>query len=194
MPCQLPSKSFKSKVKVADNDKPQRKSLTRPPQKQGVPSARTMKAAPSIDPDDPAQVVGITVAQYRQLFSGPLPPPETLILYNDAHPGLANRIVTMAEKQQDHRIDIEKKAVSGEIEIRREALRAAFVLGLAIVLGAVYLLANGRTLEGFGTLIAEAAIFVGTYLYGSNKRAKERVEKAKIMAGQAEPKQDNQSK
>ena len=44
-------------------------------------------------------------------FSGPLPPPEYLDAYEKTLPGAPDRILVMAEKQVDHRIDVEKTIV-----------------------------------------------------------------------------------
>ena len=48
-------------------------------------------------------------------FKGPLPPPEVLQGYENILPGAFERILSMAEKQQTHRIDIEHKIVYGQI-------------------------------------------------------------------------------
>ena len=37
-------------------------------------------------------------------FSGPLPPPAALAKYEEIQPGAADRIISMAEKEQSHRI------------------------------------------------------------------------------------------
>ena len=42
-------------------------------------------------------------------FSGPIPPPGLMSAYENVHPGLADRIMTMAEKEQDHRLDMDQK-------------------------------------------------------------------------------------
>lgn len=39
--------------------------------------------------------------------SGPIPDPETLLKYEQVEVGIANRIVAMAEKQQDHLLSLE---------------------------------------------------------------------------------------
>lgn len=49
-----------------------------------------------------------------QSFTGPLPPPEALANYEQASPGAADRILRMAEGQQQHRHGLERQAVSSE--------------------------------------------------------------------------------
>ena len=49
-------------------------------------------------------------------FSGPLPPPETLIRYNDAVPDGAERIIALAERQAAHRMALESRVVDADIK------------------------------------------------------------------------------
>ena len=45
----------------------------------------------------------------QQHYSGPIPPPEYLAKYNEIHPGLAERIIIMAESESVHRRKIENR-------------------------------------------------------------------------------------
>lgn len=49
-------------------------------------------------------------------FEGPIPPPDVLQQYNSIIPNAAERIIRMAEKQSDHRMDLEKKVVYSNIK------------------------------------------------------------------------------
>ena len=53
--------------------------------------------------------------QQVQVSSGPIPSPQILQQYNSIVPDAAERIIRMAEKQSDHRIDLEGKVVSSNI-------------------------------------------------------------------------------
>lgn len=55
----------------------------------------------------------------QKLYSGPLPPPEDFREYEKVLPGTTDRIVTMVEKQTEHRIEIEKKAVTENLRQTR---------------------------------------------------------------------------
>ncbi len=48
--------------------------------------------------------------------SGPIPAPQILQQYNTILPGAAERIIRMAEKQSDHRMDLEKKVVYSNVK------------------------------------------------------------------------------
>jgi uncharacterized membrane protein len=51
---------------------------------------------------------------------GPIPPPDALAHYDTIIPGAAERILQMAEKEQLHRFDCERKA-------ERSAIRVTFI-------------------------------------------------------------------
>ena len=57
----------------------------------------------------------VKVQQSYTEISGPIPPPQILQLYNNSVPDAAERIIRMAEKQSDHRMDLERKIVNSNI-------------------------------------------------------------------------------
>lgn len=57
------------------------------------------------------KIIPLIGVQFLQ-FQGPLPPPHTLEGYEKVLPGSAERIFAMAEKEQDHRHDMNKEQVS----------------------------------------------------------------------------------
>lgn len=64
-------------------------------------------------PDDKRKVIigALCAIEESSSFRGPLPPPEILKGYESILPGASERILKMAEKQQDHRMYIEKTIV-----------------------------------------------------------------------------------
>ncbi|MCA8976783.1 MAG: DUF2335 domain-containing protein [Planctomycetes bacterium] len=118
-----------------------------------------------------------TVTTTASSWVGPLPPPEALQHYEAIHPGLANRIVTMAEEQSAHRRGIETSVVNGNLEAQRRGQWLAFVLALAVMGFAGVLVYAGMTAPGVGLVITEIAGFVGVFLWGRKKQAEERAEK-----------------
>ena len=97
-------------------------------------------------------------------FSGPLPDPETLSEYASVDKTLPGRIVTMAEKQQEHAIDIEKRILDHNAKTQQainEAERRGqwFALCVCLVglIGGIYLISAGR-MPGFGVLLSAGAI------------------------------------
>lgn len=88
-----------------------------------------------------------------ELFVGPLPHPDLLAGYEDACPGAAERILVMAEKQGDHRRKLEEKIVDGRIIALKRGQVLAFTLALFVSGIGGYLLAQGQSLTGFGSLL-----------------------------------------
>jgi uncharacterized membrane protein len=97
-------------------------------------------------------------------FTGILPPPDILIHYNEAVPDAAERIIKMAEKQQDHRIELEKKAIRGQIIQSQTGQIMAGVLGLCGICGGIFLLFNDKDIGGFTALIGTISALVGVFL------------------------------
>lgn len=62
--------------------------------------------------------------QHRQVttHSGPLPSPQDLAEYERSLPGAAERIIAMAERQQNHRIECEKLELTKDIGHRTEVV------------------------------------------------------------------------
>lgn len=97
----------------------------------------------SIDPDKRSVIVSAMV-EMRQTFSGPLPRPADFKAYKEALPNAPERILLMAEKQQQHRIDSEERIIKADI---RESIFGQVFAVLLVVLflaAAVYLGINGH--------------------------------------------------
>ena len=97
-------------------------------------------------------------------FSGPLPPPEHLERYEKLLPGITDRLLTIAEKQSDNRIQTERGVVDNVIRQKWfKYISAVVAMFLLIALGA-YLAIKGLVwLAGIiltTTLLGVLAIFV----------------------------------
>ncbi len=100
----------------------------------------------------------------RTVFRGPLPPPDVLREYDGIIEDGAERIFSMAEKQSEHRISIEKTAIKEELNQSSKGQWFGFILGL-IGLGLATLLAmyDHEVVAGiFGstTIIGLVTVFV----------------------------------
>lgn len=96
--------------------------------------------------------------------SGPLPDPETLTQYNLVIPNGAERIMIMAEKQQEHRMSLETKAISSQLKQSGMGQNFGFALSLSIIVASVYLASIGHETTacvlGGATIVSLAIIFV----------------------------------
>jgi uncharacterized membrane protein len=99
---------------------------------------------------------------YAKISIGPLPPPEVLAEYEEL--GYAERIVRMAEKEQDQRFSVETKGVDAEIskEKRGQAIGTFLVTGLLAC--GFYLLTIGQSVAGLVALVTAATGLAGTFL------------------------------
>ncbi len=74
----------------------------------------------------------------QQVWSGALPRPEDFARFNEVVPGAAERILTMAEAEQRHRIDLERQIVPGNMNAgRRGQWLGAAISVIALLLAAV---------------------------------------------------------
>ncbi len=124
--------------------------------------------------------VETTVAMSRS-FSGPLPPPETLAQYNLTLPGAAERILAMAEKQQEHRQDLEKTTVYSNAGAQKQGLYLGFVIALVTIGGGIWLISTGKEATGLAAVITPLCGLVGTFIYGKYIQKKELSDKSAAM-------------
>lgn len=81
-------------------------------------------------PEVARRLTQIAVSEH---FSGPMPHPKHLREYESILPGAADRILSMAERNLDHHVDMSKQAHADEAQDRRRGMRYGAVLyGLLI--------------------------------------------------------------
>lgn len=128
-----------------------------------VPEALLMQEVASRVEREPSQNVPKMVRQISA-FQGPLPPPAMLAQYDDICPGFADRIVSLTERQQGHRIDIESRSVTASIWNERLGQIFAFIICMFTLVSSVWLISedhawSGSLLAG-GTMTGLAYIFI----------------------------------
>ena len=112
------------------------------------------------------------IKQQTELYSGPIPSPEILIKFEDAIPGAANRIITMAEKEQTHRHYRENKEILIPLITERLGMIFAFLIVLAIFGCGTWLIFIDRQVSG--TILSGTSIItiVGYFIQGKKKSIK----------------------
>ena len=112
-------------------------------------------------------------------FSGPIPPPQFLEKYNEIFPGAAEIIIKMAKEQAEHRQALEKTVIHSDIRNSLLGLVFGLIIGLSGLAAGTFLIISGYqttgAIIGGGTLSG----LVGTFIYGSRGRKKEREAKNK---------------
>lgn len=117
----------------------------------------------------------------QTIISGPLPDPEALAKYEEIHPGTAERLIVMAEKQGDHRREIEKQAIEAANNRAGTSLWLGWILALATIAAGTVIILNGYEVQGFALLIAEVVALVGAFVYGRIEQRRERIQKAAAL-------------
>jgi|GEM_PF-886035 len=121
-----------------------------------------------------------------EMFSGPLPPPAILKAYDKVQPGLADRIVSLTEQQAQHRMQLEAFVIQGDVKRANLGLLIGALMGAACLTCGTFLVINGHDWAGAGVIGTSAATLVGTFVYGSNNRKDERIEKQKMLMEEPE--------
>jgi uncharacterized membrane protein len=90
-------------------------------------------------------------------YSGPIPPPELIAGYQEAIPNGGERVLALAEREQEHRHRLESVSLEKATAAHRLGQLLAFVLSTLIVVAGAILIANGDSVAGYGTLLVGAA-------------------------------------
>ena len=123
----------------------------------------------------------------RRTHSGPLPAPETYAQYNEVHPGAAERILRMAEKEQDHRHRSEGRVIFHEYGIRY-ASQAGAIFALILLCALVgYCAFVGQPLTA-AVIGAVGAIVVAFLRYTQIRTEAELPDQAPVPQKKATPK------
>ncbi len=123
----------------------------------------------------------VASVSHAVIRSGPLPPPEDLAKYNDIIPDGANRILSMAEQQQKHRMYLEKVVIESDSRRAWAGLIAGLVVALALLGAGTYLIATGHETGGTVLVGLDLATVVGSFIYGTRTRQQERATKTQAM-------------
>src|SRR5215813_12924903 len=71
--------------------------------------------------------------EQKKSWKGIVPPPGTLKEYNDAVPDGAERILQIAEKQSEHRLEMEKQVTDEDQRQNRNGQNFAFIIALTFL-------------------------------------------------------------
>lgn len=114
------------------------------------------------------------IKAFLQHFSGPLPPPEAFSKYEQALKGAANRILTMAEKQQEQRHYIEKKIVRSDIINEKLGLIFGLIIALVAIGGGIYCAYIKQTWAAVAIGGGGVAGLVAAFVQGARARRQEK--------------------
>ena len=124
------------------------------------------------------QDVAVVATSSRSLvYSGPLPPANEMAQYEKTCTGAADRIITMAEQQSEHRQKVEYDTV--RVANRRSILGGifAFIIALASIILCGYYVHLGHLKTACAIFGGTLVSLVSVFIYGTNSNKKEREEK-----------------
>lgn len=100
----------------------------------------------------------------QSLHSGPIPSPDSLGKYNSIIPNGADRIMKMAERQQEHRMKIEDKVITSQSKQSILGQIFGLFIGVLGIAGGVILGIYGNPyvggVIGGGTVVSLVTVFV----------------------------------
>lgn len=105
---------------------------------------------------------------HQEAYQGPLPHPDLLVKYEEIIPGSAERILSMAEKEQQHRHQLENEVIKKEITQKGRGLNFGFTLALLIVVVGAYLLIIDKSLQGFSLILGSIAMIIAPFFFNKN--------------------------
>lgn len=132
---------------------------------------------PQQQPNKPQIEQHVQVRTKSMSFIGPIPPPDILEHYNNIVPGAADRILTMAENQSQHRLEIEKQVVLSNIEKEKRAQSCGLIIGISGIIGSVICILNGYPIAGATLGSASIAGLATVFVVGKRMARKELAQK-----------------
>lgn len=117
-------------------------------------------------------------------WTGPLPPPDILKEYDHLVPGAAERILTMAERQSEHRRSIEKVVINSGARNQNLGVVFGFIIALVVLVLAGYALYEGRSQTGTAIVVVTILSLAGVFVTGKYLTAHERAERDNSDSGQ----------
>jgi uncharacterized membrane protein len=105
-------------------------------------------------------------------FADPIPPPELLAKYERTLPGLADRLVLIAENESEHRRALQRRAA----RLSELGLGAGFTIAMTALGGGIFLVHEGSSVEGMGSIILAITSLVLVFLTRGRRHVADRAE------------------
>jgi len=98
---------------------------------------------------------------------GPLPDPDTLARYESIEPGIAGRIIVMAEKEQNNRLECERVYLNESLKVQKLGAVFAFFIGVSAIGAGTVASIYGNPIGGTLLSLSGIASLVGAFLKGT---------------------------
>ena len=131
-------------------------------------------SSPAASPQVGAELGSLVGVSISGTYSGPIPPPQLLHEFDQVIPGAAERILRMAEKQQDHRIRLESRVITSDTYRSWAGLVLGSILAVIIILSGSYLIHEGHDWAGTTLVTGTLGVVLAAFIHGVNTRRRER--------------------
>lgn len=105
----------------------------------------------------------------EQSFRGPIPPAEELKKYRQVEKTAPDRIIRMAEMQQEASIKNKEYALKMNAIITIIGQIFGFLIAVLFIGGGFYLINNGQSFEGFATVLGTGFAIIGLFIKGNKQ-------------------------
>lgn len=106
----------------------------------------------------------------QRSHTGPLPTPESFRQYEEVLPGAADRILRMAENQQNHRIGLENQAIRRQFNQSGTGQWMAFFLAIYLISVGGFLIYSGHDEAGAAIITVTLGSLVIAFLKGKSSQ------------------------
>jgi uncharacterized membrane protein len=109
-------------------------------------------------------VAGEVIHQSVSFRSAPYPTPQDLREYEEIHSGFTGRILTLVERETEHRIQRDRVRDQATIDIARRGQTRAFIVVMTLVIGGIVAILTDHSIVGFAGLVLAAATLAGAFV------------------------------
>ena len=108
-------------------------------------------------------IAGEVIQQSVSFRQAPYPTPQDLGEYETIHPGFTDRILSLTERETEHRIQQERLQDEATIDLAKRGQTYAFVVVLTLVIGGIAAILTDHSIAGFAGLVLAAATLAGAF-------------------------------
>lgn len=142
-------------------------------QEQLTPEVRDLITALPVGKRERATKILLKATKVTSSHSGPIPSPEAFERYGNVLPSAPDRILRMAEKQLDHRIDVEKLAVRRQLNQSGSGQILAFFIAVGCISASTWAAMHDH--DTFAGILGGATVvgLVTVFIAGRNSQKKQ---------------------
>ena len=124
-------------------------------------------------PDQDKKAITRRFVEHMEMHSGPIPSPDVISKYNGIIPNGADRIMTMAEKEQDHRITSESKLIDGQVKALNKGQDYALIISIVGIICGTIATVLGYPVFGSSMAGGSVVIIAAGFINGKIKQRKQ---------------------